>query len=597
MPIVELQNISWKYNSNDPQVLSDISLDVNQKEFIGIMGPTGAGKSTLSLVIRGLIPDFFEDGILTGKAVVSGVEVSASSPNLIVNYVGSVFQDASSQILGTTVFDDIAFGPCNLGLPKEEVISRVNTYIDRLNLKKKLNRKPDSLSGGETQRLVSAGVLCMEPLVLVMDEPAAELDPKGRNELCEILDDLRQGKDITVVLIEQDPELIAQYSSKVALMSEGKIVSYGPSREVFNDVTMCEKIGVAPPEMVRLANELKRISGITFSELPLTPSEMYSSLLGKMGITVEIESKSNYEEKLYHYLPFKKNEKPLYQFDHVIHTFETPGGPFNALDGVSLNIYKGDYITFIGTNGAGKSTLTKHINNILSPTSGRVLLKGEDIQGRDTSDFLSEVGYCFQNPDHQIFSNTVKEEVAYGLVNLGLEQEVIDRRVDEILDLLDLSEIKDENPFNLGKGERQKIAIASTVVMEPEFLVIDEPTTGLDWFESKKILELIERLHKRGMTILAVTHDMRIVREYSSRVVAMHQGNIVYDGDVTGLLDYKELFETANISLPPILELYHKLKQRLPMIAGENVRTINDMADLIVKLMDNHKKILKGDHL
>ncbi|MEH7248099.1 energy-coupling factor transporter ATPase [Neobacillus niacini] len=594
MSFVELQNISWKYDSDDPEVLSNISLDIDQREFIGIMGPTGAGKSTLSLVIRGLIPDFFEDGTLSGKAVVSGIEVTASSPNLIVNYVGNVFQDASSQILGTTVFDDIAFGPSNLGLPKEEVLGRVNTYIDKLNLRQKIYRKPDSLSGGETQRLVSAGVLCMEPQVLVMDEPAAELDPRGRTDLCEILDDLRQDKDITVVLIEQDPELIAQYSSRVALMNEGKIVAYGPSREVFKNAALCEEIGVAPPEMVRLAHELKRISGIIFSQLPLTTNEMYSCLLEKMNIKHDIlvEVKSN--EPYYDYLPFEKNETPLYQFDNVVHTFDTPGGRFNALDGVSLNIYKGDYITLIGTNGAGKSTFTKHINNILTPTSGRVHLRSIDIKGRDTSDFLSEVGYCFQNPDHQIFSSTVKEEVAYGLVNLGLEQDEIDKKVNEILELLDLSDLKDENPFNLGKGERQKIAIASTVVMEPEFLVIDEPTTGLDWFESKKILELIEKLHKRGMTILAVTHDMRIVREYSSRVVAMHQGNIVYDGDVSGLLDYQKLFETANISLPPILELYHMLKLRFPMITGEKIRTIEDMASLIKKLLGSQQTEIKG---
>lgn len=582
MPIVEMHKISWKYDPKGPNVLDDISLEIEPKEFIGIMGPTGAGKSSLSLVLRGIIPDFFENGVLEGKAIVSDVEVTSSSPNLFVDIVGSVFQDASSQILGTTVFDDIAFGPMNLGLPKQELIERVNSYIQKLKLAQKINRKPDSLSGGETQRLVSAGVLCMEPKVLVMDEPAAELDPRGRKDLCDILDDLRQDKDITVILIEQDPELIVQYSSRVALMSEGKVVAYAPPREVFKDRALCERIGVSPPEMVRLAYVLQEKAGIEFPKLPLTTDEMYESLVETMGIPEASSTPS--EEPVYRYAPFEKDEVPLYQFEQVVHTYNTPGGPFNALDGVSLNIYKGDYITFIGTNGAGKSTFTKHINNILTPTRGTVSLKGKDIQGKDTSEFITEVGYCFQNPDHQIFSNTVKEEVAYGLINLGLKQDEIDRKVDAVLELLGLSELKDENPFNLGKGERQKIAIASTVVLEPEFLVIDEPTTGLDWVESKQILELIETLHQRGMTILAVTHDMRIVREYSSRVVAMHQGKIVYDGDVGGLLEYQKLFETANISLPPILELYHKLKASVPSIEGKAARTIEDMAEIIMDI-------------
>jgi len=593
MSIVEVRNVSWKYDPEEQQVLKDISLEIEPKEFIGIMGPTGAGKSSLALVLRGLIPDFFEEGEFEGKAFVSGIQVSGSSPQLFADVVGSVFQDASSQILGTTVYDDIAFGPCNLGLPKEEVLERVNTYLNKLRLEDKRTRKPDSLSGGEMQRLVSAGALCMEPKVLIMDEPAAELDPKGRKDLCEILDDLRQGKDITVVLIEQDPELIVQYSSRIGLMSKGKIVAWGKPREVFKNVDLCVKIGVAPPEMVWLAHVLKTQKNIVLPILPITTLEMFETLLSMLKVQAGSSGESTPISKTYQYKPFQKEggETPLYEIENLVHSYKTANGSFNALDSVTLNIYRGDYITLIGTNGAGKTTFTKHINNILTPTSGTVKLKGENIKGRDTSEFLTEVGYCFQNPDHQIFSKTVKEEIAYGLINLGFSQDIIDKKVDDILELMGLLDVKDENPFNLGKGERQKIAIASTIVLEPEFLVIDEPTTGLDWCESNKILELIETLHKRGMTILAVTHDMRIVREYSSRVVAMNAGHIVYDGDTTGLLDYQELFLSANINLPPILELYHLLKSRFPGVDGKTIRTIEDMGELIKELFDRYKAL------
>lgn len=588
MPIIQVDKIKWKYEADEPEVINDISLEIEPKEFVGIMGPTGAGKTSLALALRGLIPSFFEDGKFQGKVTVHGIDVSNSSPQLFANVVGSVFQDASSQILGTTVFDDIAFGPGNLNLAREEVINRVNTYADKLKLKNKLYRDPDALSGGEMQRLVAAGALCMEPKVLIMDEPAAELDPKGRQDLGEILDGLRDGKDITVVLIEQDPELIAKYSSKVAIMSKGEVVAYGTAKDVFAKIDLCDRVGVSPPEMVKLYFLLKD-QNIELSTLPLTSEEMFSELKKVFNIS---ESKDNdiYEKKL-QYSEFVRNDiKPLYEFENLVHTYSTPSGPFNALDGLNLKIYPGDYITLIGTNGAGKTTLTKHINNILEPTQGTVKLNGENIKGRGVSEFLSEVGYCFQNPDHQIFSNTVKEEVAYGLLNLGLPQEEINKKVDDILELVGLSNVKDENPFSLGKGERQKIAIASTVVMEPKFLVIDEPTTGLDWNESKKILELIETLHKRGMTILAVTHDMRIVREYSTRVVAMNKGKIIFDGDITGLLDNQELFENANINLPPVLDLYHKLKPYFPEIADIKVRTIEDMSQLLAGLYEKHVK-------
>lgn len=582
MAIIQVDSVKWKYEAEEPEVINNISLEIDPKEFVGIMGPTGAGKTSLALALRGLIPSFFEDGKFQGKVTVHGIDVSNSSPQLFANVVGSVFQDASSQILGTTVFDDIAFGPSNLNLEREEVINRVNTYAYKLKLSNKLYRDPDALSGGEMQRLVAAGALCMEPKVLIMDEPAAELDPKGRQDLGEILDGLRDGKDITVVLIEQDPELIAKYSSKVAIMSKGEVVAYGTAKEVFAQIDLCDRVGVSPPEMVKLYALLKK-ENIELSTLPLTSEEMFKEIAKIFNIS-ETNDKDPYEKKI-QYSVFKRNDiRPLYEFENLVHTYNTPGGPFNALDGIDLNIYPGDYITLIGTNGAGKTTLTKHINNILEPTKGTVKLNGENIKGRSVSDFLSEVGYCFQNPDHQIFSNTVREEVAYGLVNLGLSQEEIDKKVDDILELVGLSGVKDENPFSLGKGERQKIAIASTVVMEPKFLVIDEPTTGLDWNESKKILELIETLHKRGMTIFAVTHDMRIVREYSTRVVAMNKGKIIFDGDITGLLDNQEMFESANINLPPILDLYHRLKPYFPEIKDSKVRTIQDMSELLVKL-------------
>lgn len=585
MSFIEVSSLSWRYYEDSPDVIKSLDLSIERGEFFGIMGATGAGKTTFALALRGLIPAFFEEGKLAGSVVVDGIEVTKSDANLLANRIGMVFQDASSQILGTTVRQDVAFGPSNLVYPKERVNAVVDQYIEKVRLTEKQHRSPAKLSGGEMQRLAAAGVLCMEPSLLVLDEPAAELDPLGKEELCELLDELRREKNITVVLIEQDPELIVRYSDRLAIFHQGEIALLGSPREVFSHTEECTRLGVFPPEIAQLAQNLSVEYHEVFSPLPLTAEEMQNQILDKIGQRDEAIIPQPSASTLKAEGDPVHSTDPLIKIRDLSHTYQSSTEAINALKKIDLDIYSGEYVAIIGSNGAGKTTLTKHLNGLLKPTTGTVLYKGTDISRRKTAELVSEIGYCFQNPDHQIFSKTVYEEIAFGLVNIGIDESQIAERVNVALDLVGLKGVSNENPHNLGKGERQKVALASTIVLEPETLVIDEPTTGLDWLESQRILNLIHELNLKGTTVLVVTHDMRIVREYATRVLAMNAGEIVFDGTPYELIQTPEVFKIANVAMTPVFQLYYALSSRFPSEQMEPLHSLEDFSVFVAGVL------------
>lgn len=578
MNAIEVKGFSWQYHPNRPKVLKNVSIDIGMGEFLGVMGHTGAGKSTFALALRGLIPSFYEEGILGGSIKVLDIDVTKSDPQLFADKVGNVFQDASSQVLGTTVFADVAFGPSNLGLNKETVVHRTDQYIHHVRLDDKKWRSPSTLSGGELQRLVVAGVLSMETNVLVMDEPAAELDPRGKEDLCDLLDTIRKEKNFTVILIEQDPELIARYCDNVAVFKDGEIKLYGPPREVFKDPALCINVGINPPEISIILDILKKKFNVTLKANKFTSTEVLSQIeLGSLSKNTKNTTKGKTKPPKIDAL---REKDVLFRIENLSHVYKTASGNVSAIEDINTVIYEGEYITIIGSNGAGKTTFTKHFNAILRPTVGKVFFKGEDITKKDTVGLVSEIGYCFQNPDHQIFSKTVFDEIAFGPRNLGVGEDIIKSKVEEVLEMVRLRGVAGENPFNLGKGERQKIALASTIVMEPKVMVIDEPTTGLDWLESYSMLELINKLHQNGTTIIAVTHDMRIVREYATRVIVMNDGKIVFDGATRDLVNQPNLFKDANIDITPSLKIFHAIQDYYPSNNYSSAMKLEDIAEV-----------------
>jgi len=563
--VIDLRNVSWRYGEDQPLVLDDVSLHVEAGEFVGIIGATGSGKSTLAYAIRGMIPSFFEGGVLSGSVTVGDMNIAESHPQFSSDLLGMVFQDAASQAFGSTVLLDASFGPTNLGLPRPTVVERVRTYLDRVRLGAKYGQSPATLSGGETQRLAIAGVLAMQPNVLILDEPVAELDPHGRKEVCQILDELRESHGATVILIEQDPDLVARYADRILLMSSGRIARDGTPREVFADAEGCIDLGVFPPETALIAQRLAARTGVAFPETPLVARELTPTLpavaqpLTDARVTAE-------------------DREIVLEARGLWHTY--PNG-LDALSNVDLQVRQGEYLAVVGTNGAGKTTLTKHFNGILRPTRGTVLVEGDDIVSIPTPDLAMSIGYCFQNPDHQIFASTVADEIEFGLKCYGVSEDERPERVARVMTAFDLTELADANPLNLGKGQRQKVALASILVLEPKILVIDEPTTGLDWQECAQILDILDGFHERGTTIVAVTHDMRLVRERARRVVAMSGGRIAYDGPTSEFFFEHDVLASADIELTPVSELAAIIAERDGIAANRLPITVEGMVDLL----------------
>lgn len=563
--MIDLRNVSWRYGDEDPLVLDGVDLHVERGEFIGVVGATGSGKSTLAYAIRGMIPSFFEGGTMSGSVIVGDMNIAESHAQYSSDLLGMVFQDASSQAFGSTVLLDASFGPSNLGLPRTTVVERVRTYLDRVRLAKKYSQSPATLSGGETQRLAIAGVLAMQPQVLILDEPVAELDPHGRKEVCQILDELRETHGATVILIEQDPDLVARYADRILLMSGGRIARDGSPREVFADAEGCIELGVFPPETALIAQRLHRRAGVVFAETPLVADELVPAL----GRVAPGES---------------RRADALVAGDVVLetrglgHTYATG---LDALSEVDLQVRRGEYVAVVGTNGAGKTTLTKHFNGILRPTRGVVLVEGEDIASTETPDLAMSIGYCFQNPDHQIFASTVEEEIEFGLKCYGVSEEDRPARVARIMAAFELTDLADANPLNLGKGQRQKVALASILVLEPKILVIDEPTTGLDWQECRQILDILDGFHANGTTIVVVTHDMRLVRERAKRVIAMSGGRVAYDGPSADFFFEADVLAGADIELTPVSELATLIARRDGVSPTSLPITVDGMVQLL----------------
>ena len=548
---IVFNSVSYSYPGDSKNVLSNISFQVDEGKFTVIMGRTGAGKTTALMCMNGIIPQVME-GKLTGSIIVADMDVAKYRVQTMTKHIGLVMQDSDTQVFGKTVEEDVAFGPRNYMIPREEIFKRIDEALERVRLVGYNKRGTSQLSGGEKQRLAIAGVLAMKPSILVLDEPTSELDPIGREEIYQTITDLKSEKNTTIVAVEHSSQEISQKADQLIIINDGTVAWSGKPSDFFKDLDLVEKNSIKPLPVSIFGWELYQNGLITKDEVPLTVSdalELTKKLLNgkKIKYSASDSMKTNLEVL----------SQPVLSIDNLTYQYESGK---TALKKVSLQVEKGDFVAIIGQNGAGKTTLAKHFNGILTPTSGTVSVCGENISKKDSSELTQYIGYVFQNPDHQIFSTSVYKELAYGLQNLNLSEEEISKRIDEVLKLTNLSQYRDEHPFSLGKGQRQMIAVASILVMRPSILVVDEPTTGLDWLGVNKMMDLICELHKNGTTIVMITHDMDIVARYATRVIVMQKGGIVLDGTTQQVFSNSEVLEEAFVTPPQCVKLSKELK-------------------------------------
>ncbi len=567
---VELKDVSFTYWNSEEESLKSLNLQIPKGQFVVITGPTGAGKSTFLQLLNGLIPHQIP-GRLKGEVLVEGYNTRHSSVAELAQHVGLVFEDPDTQIVSLAVEDDIAFGPSNLGLPPSEIRARIVEALEKTRLSGFEQRNPFTLSGGEKQSLAIAGILAMRPSILVLDEPTSMLDPIGRSRIVAILKDLSTDIGTTIIVAEQNPELILEFADRVLLFDHGQIVLDGTPREVFTNIPVLTDIGVKIPPMVETFWELSKL-GLWNGAYPLTITEAAHLLEQKIkGAPLKMPSSTSHQAS---------QKETIVDVRSVEHVYE---GELKALRGVNVQFQRGELTAIIGQNGSGKSTLSLHLVGILRPTNpqGRIFVAGHDVLNIPVKKLMRYINYVFQNPDEQLFMETVYAELEYGLVNMDLCADEWQPRLEESLTLFGLNEFANLPPKSLRRGLRTKVAIASIVAMQPEVLIIDEPTTGLDRRESLEILRVLEALVNNGSTVIIITHEMDLVAQFARRVIVMHGGEILMEGTPSEIFNQPNELHKASL-LPPEIFL---LASRLGWMPGNNLRNPADLAMMISQVI------------
>jgi energy-coupling factor transport system ATP-binding protein len=557
---VQFENLSFAYRGANKKALENVSLEIMEGDFVTWMGHTGAGKSTLMYCLNALIPSFVR-GKLEGKALVLGKDISQSNVAEMSGEVGLVFQDFEAQLFSTNVELEIAFGLENMGVPRDEMKRIIDELLPLVRLEGLRDREPSTLSGGQKQRLAIASVLAMGPRLLAMDEPTTDLDPIGKWEVLQLAKRLR-GRGMTMILIEHETEE-ALDSEKVVLLKEGRVLGEGPPAEILSDCQLLKEAGVAPLPVAEFFSKLpERPAG---GKLPLTVEEAVSEF--KRRLKLRPSAVQVLEEKEGE---IKRGGEPALKLEGVHYRY--PLG-VEALRGIDLEIKEGEFVAIIGQNGSGKTTLVKQFNGLLRPTSGRVEVFGRDVGELSPRERAEMVGYVFQNPDHQIFASTVFDEVAFGPRNFGLSEKEVKENVEEALEAVNLIGYEDEDPFLLTKGERQRVAVASVLAVKPRVLILDEPTTGLDYLQQRSMMEMVCSLNRKGHTILIVTHSMPTVAHYAHRTIVLDGGKVLMDDTTRKVFAREGELEEVFLRPPQIVRFGNRL--------GITPLTVDEMLEVV----------------
>jgi len=545
-PVVVIKDLRYKYRGEKEQALDGIDLSLSRGEFVVVMGPSEAGKSTLAATINGLIPHFHK-GKLQGSVTVLGQDTQKQTVSQMAEVVGMVFQDFEAQLFSTNVELEVAFGPENFAVDREEIARRINENLEYVGLNAVRHRPPSTLSGGQKQKLAIASVLALKPTILVMDEPTTDLDPISKMGVFEITSRLCKREDLTLMIIEHETEE-AIAADRVVLIKDGKVVLQGPARQVLQDVDTMQSMGVMPLGIPRF------FKSMGCAELPLTPEEGKAAFQAR-GWSV---SKPKFDAMVaQEKANLEKLTQPLIQCRSLKHTYKN--GAVKALDGVDIEIFRGDMVAIVGQNGSGKTTLAKHFNGLLMPSEGEALVNGQPTRSQGVFKLGQMVGYVFQNPDHQIFSETVFDEVSFTPRLRGLPEDTIKQYVTEALEAVGLAGAEKEDPFALTKSGRQRVAVASVLAAKPDVLILDEPTTGLDYAEQRSMMDMVRHLNEMGSTIIFVTHHMWVVAEYAKRVFVMKDGKILLRGTTREVFSHGDELREAFLRPPHFVEFSNSI--------------------------------------
>ena len=588
LDIIKTENLCYDYILRDDDgniieqstALRNVSLGVPEGQFLAVLGHNGCGKSTLAKHFNAILTP------TSGKVTVDGID-TADEDRLfdIRQTVGMVFQNPDNQLVATIVEEDVAFAPENLGVPPEEIRVRVDDALKQVDMYEFREHAPHQLSGGQKQRIAIAGIIAMQPRCIVMDEPTAMLDPKGRREVMKTIKRLNKEQGITVILITHYMDEAAQ-ADRVVVMDKGSVLMDDVPRRIFARADELRAVGLDVPQVTELCGMLRK-SGVDISEEIIFEDECAEAIemlplkrkTADMTKTVNAKIAGGGEEAA-------RLEDLTYKY--------SIGTPFEktAVDNVNLTVNKAEFVGIIGHTGSGKSTLIQHFNGLVKPTSGLVFIDGKDIWGKDVNirDIRFKVGIVFQYSEHQLFEETVAKDIAYGPKNMGLTGDELDARVKAAAESMGISHLLEKSPFELSGGQQRRVALAGVLAMDPEVLILDEPAAGLDPKGRDKILSLIKRYHEQsGKTVLLVSHSMEDIVKFATKVLVMNKGKVFCYDDTDKVFERTDDLVKIGLDVPQITRLSHRLREK-GIDIGNDIYTTDRAAQRLLSLIKGQDK-------
>ena len=573
--IIDLKQVCFAYHvpaQADVLAVQNTSITVHPGQHVVILGRNGSGKSTVAKLINALLLPS------SGSVVVAGF--CSDDPEQVIDIrrrCGMVFQNPDNQIVGTTVEEDVAFGPENLGVPSSELPDLIDSSLIAVGLEDYREQAPTQLSGGQKQKLAIAGILAMKPQCMILDESTSMLDPASAREFMDLVTKLREEQGITVVEITHDMQAAMQ-ADYVYVMSEGEIVNSGTPREIFTQPEQLLAAGLEIPAHLAVLHDLAPQFFTGTGSRPFTYDEVTDAL---QSLQVK-----NSDYKLDEASVQPNSQAPIImEISGLSHTYGQ-GSPnaFQALTDIDLTIRRGEFVALVGHSGSGKSTLITHFNGLMIPQTGSVKVCDLFVkEKKDIKQIRKHVGLLFQYPEYQLFEESVYLDIAYGPKQLGMTEDEIKQAVLSAAADTGIDEnLLDRSPFDLSGGQKRRVAIAGVLSMNPDVLVLDEPAAGLDPVGRREILGYLKTLKNRGKTIVLVTHNMEDAAELADRIVVLNRGKIVADGTPEQIFSDQDLLKKAKLTVPAITAYANYLVQR-QMIPY----TVFRQADLVNLLRGN----------
>lgn len=609
--MIECRGVSFSYDGAAP-ALDGVDLNIEDGEFFCILGGNGSGKSTFAKHLNALLqPD-------AGTVRINGMD--ASDPELVYDIrstAGMVFQNPDDQLVATLVEDDIAFGPENLGVPSAQIAQRVREALKGVGLVGFEHHETHALSGGQKQRVALAGVLAMEPRVLILDEASSMLDPRGRKGLmkaCRALHD----RGMTIVMITHFMEEAAE-ADRVAVFQTGRVAMLGTPEEILTRADELAQLNLDMPASCCLGRALREkgvpvCAQVREADMVAEIAQAYAERSGVDIVERPFASDPRMLDNASSANDGTVASEPVIEISHLSHSYSLsarerrrwhkrsatagksnkqalwgndPSSPW-ALRDVSLTVRRGEFLGLAGHTGSGKSTLVQHLNGLIRPQEGSVCALGLDLSNKkDAAAVKAKVGVVFQYPERQLFAETVAQDVAFGPHNLGLPQDEVDRRVESSLSRvgLDLSTVGDKSPFELSGGQQRRVAFAGVLAMEPEVLVLDEPMAGLDPAARRDFLELIDRLHRDGLTVVMVSHSMDDLANCCDRIVVMNEGAVFAEGTPAQVFAHADELKSIGLGVPAAQRMALALTEAGVPLRRGGLYTVESLADELVDLL------------